>query len=436
MLSSLATPLRRVASRSLLAKTRSHRVVSVVGNCNRAFSGQDSGVYPGGVNVPYVSEMVVSRPEIEENLAAFRILDNDGSVRADAPEPTLSQETVVEMYTVMTRLTVMDQIFYDAQRQGRISFYMTSGGESGIHVGSAAGIKQRDMIYAQYREAGVLMWRGFTLQQFADQCFSNSGDPAKGRQMPVHYGSVALNFQTISSPLTTQLPQAAGAAYAFKNEGSDRIVMCYFGDGAASEGDFHAAMNFAATRECPMIFFCRNNGYAISTPVKDQYRGDGIISRGAGYGMASIRVDGNDVFAVHQATEEARRIALEEQRPVLIEAMTYRQGHHSTSDDSTRYREVDEIKNWMESDDPIRRLRGYMEKKGWWSEEQQTKLMDEERMGVLKALNEAETKPKAELDELFTDVYDVKPQSLIDQEAELHEHIAKYPDEYKVGGEH
>ena len=185
-----------------------------------------------------------------------------------------------------------------------------------------------------------------------------------------------------------------------------------------------------------MIFFCRNNGYAISTPVKDQYRGDGIISRGAGYGMASIRVDGNDVFAVHKATEEARRIALEEQRPVLIEAMTYRQGHHSTSDDSTRYREVDEIKEWMETDDPIRRLRGYMEKQGWWSEEQQTKLMDEERMAVLKALNEAETKPKAEMDELFTDVYDVKPQSLLDQEAELHEHIAKYPDEYKVGGEH
>ena len=153
------------------------------------------------------------------------------------------------------KLATMDKVFYDAQRQGRISFYMTSGGEGGIHVGSAAGLSDDDMIYAQYREAGVLMWRGFTLQQFADQCFSNVGDPAKGRQMPVHYGSVKYNFQTISSPLTTQLPQAASASYAFKNAKLDRIVACYFGDGAASEGDFHPALNFAATRECPIVFF-------------------------------------------------------------------------------------------------------------------------------------------------------------------------------------
>merc|ERR1719321_1663213 len=132
-----------------------------------------------------------------------------------------------------------------------------------------------------------------------NQCFSNVHDAGKGRQMPVHYGSKALNFQTISSPLTTQVPQASGAAYALKHmpgapqheEGS--VVACYFGDGAASEGDFHAALNFAATLKCPAIFFCRNNGYAISTPTTDQYAGDGIASRGLGYGMHSIRVDGN-----------------------------------------------------------------------------------------------------------------------------------------------
>jgi 2-oxoisovalerate dehydrogenase E1 component alpha subunit len=254
--------------------------------------------------------------------------------------------------------------------------------------------------------------------------------------MPVHYGSVELNFQTISSPLTTQLPQAAGAAYAYKLEKSDRIVACYFGDGAASEGDFHPALNMAATRECPMIFFCRNNGFAISTPVIDQYRGDGIASRGPGYGMATIRVDGNDIFAVYEVMKEARKIALEEQRPVLIEAMTYRQGHHSTSDDSTRYRDVEEIKEWMEKDDPLKRLRAYMELQGWWSDEQEAELQAQERVAVLEALNTAEAKPKSHHDELFTDVYDTKPQVLIDQEAELHEHMAKYPDHYKVGGSH
>lgn len=417
----------------LLQPTSTKRFISTT---NIKHEQEESGLYPGNVTVPYVSEIDFVKPEAMDIWPAFRILNNDGSVREGATDPDLPKDVVINMYTVMARLATMDKVFYDAQRQGRISFYMTSGGEGGIHVGSAAGLSDDDMIYAQYREAGVLMWRGFTLQQFADQCFSNVGDPAKGRQMPVHYGSVKYNFQTISSPLTTQLPQAAGASYAFKNAKLDRIVACYFGDGAASEGDFHPALNFAATRECPIVFFCRNNGFAISTPVKDQYRGDGIASRGIGYGMATIRVDGNDVFAVHEVTKEARRIALEEQRPVLIEAMTYRQGHHSTSDDSTRYREVDEIKSWKETDDPQRRLRGYMEEKGWWSDKEEEKLMKEEREAVLKALNAAETKPTAEMDELFTDVYDEKPQQLLDQEKELHEHIQKYPDQYKVGGHH
>lgn len=120
-----------------------------------------------------------------------------------------------------------------------------------------------DLVLAQYREAGVLMWRGFSLEKFADQCFSNEHDNGKGRQMPIHYGSRQLHYQTISSPLATQIPQAAGAAYALKLSGKDRISVCYFGEGAASEGDFHAALNIAATRETPVLFFCRNNGFAI-----------------------------------------------------------------------------------------------------------------------------------------------------------------------------
>jgi len=249
----------------------------------------------------------------------------------------------------------MDTIFQNAQRQGRISFYMTSSGEEATHVGSASALNLKDVILAQYRETGILMWRGFTLQQFADQCFSNAGDLGKGRQMPVHYGSRALNFHTISSPLTTQLPQASGVAYAQKmkarREGKDRadgVTVVYFGDGAASEGDFHAALNFAATLDAPCIFFCRNNGFAISTPVKDQYRGDGIVSRAKGYGIPGIRVDGNDLFAVHAATREAKELSLSQNRPVLIETMSYRVGHHSTSDDSTRYRPIEEIQKWQE----------------------------------------------------------------------------------------
>ena len=147
------------------------------------------GMYPGDAKIPFVSALEFSPAEPEERWPAFRLMEEDGSFREGVDQPDLTREELTEMYTTMVRLQAMDQIFYDAQRQGRISFYMTSSGEEGTHVGCAHALDDGDMIFGQYRETGVLMHRGFTLQQFADQCFSNDGDPAKGRQMPVHYGS-------------------------------------------------------------------------------------------------------------------------------------------------------------------------------------------------------------------------------------------------------
>lgn len=278
-----------------------------------------------------------------------------------------TKDLALKLYCTMIRLTVMDKVFYDAQRQGRVSFYMTSMGEEACVVGSASGLELQDEVFCQYREQGVLLWRGFQLDDFANQLFGNSHDLGKGRQMPVHYGSRALHYQTISSPLSTQIPQAAGAAYALKGS-TDRIACCYFGDGAASEGDFHAGMMFASSLHCPVLYICRNNGFAISTPTREQYAGDGIVSRALGYGMASIRVDGNDVFAMHEATRRAREYVLKEQRPVLLEAMTYRVGHHSTSDDSTRYRPIEEIESWRVGNNPIERLKRFLLNQSWWSE--------------------------------------------------------------------
>jgi 2-oxoisovalerate dehydrogenase E1 component alpha subunit len=167
----------------------------------------------------------------------------------------VDKELAVHMYKSMVTLNLMDQILYEAQRQGRISFYMTNYGEEATHMGSAAALDPSDTIFGQYREAGVLLFRGFTIDEFMNQCYSNELDYGKGRQMPVHYGSAKLNFHTISSPLGTQIPQAAGAAYALKRQGGKNVVICYFGEGAASEGDFHGALNIAATTECPVIFF-------------------------------------------------------------------------------------------------------------------------------------------------------------------------------------
>ncbi|PRP87503.1 3-methyl-2-oxobutanoate dehydrogenase [Planoprotostelium fungivorum] len=368
----------------------------------------------------------------KEILPTYRIMNEDGIIINSEEDPKLDRDTVVKMYRHMVSLNAMDNVLYDVQRQGRISFYMTNYGEEATHLGSAAALKPEDTIFAQYREAGVFLWRGFSLDDFMNQCQSNSLDYGKGRQMPVHYGSRRLNIQTISSPLATQIPQATGSAYAQKMTKSGNCTVCYFGEGAASEGDFHAAINFAATLETPSIFFCRNNRWAISTPSTEQYRGDGIAGRGVSYGLKTIRVDGNDIFAVYNATKAARKIAVEDNQPVMIEAMTYRVSHHSTSDDSTRYRTLSEIEQWKIKHDPVKRLYNYLLSKGWWSEEMETTSRTEARKEVLSALKRAEAQKKPSPDECFNDVYDELTPQLIQQRQEMREHVKKYPQNYPI----
>ena len=327
---------------------------------------------------------------------------------------------------------------FDAQRQGRLSFYMVSAGEEGIAVGSSSALSPHDVIFAQYRETGVFAQRGFTLPQFMNQLFANDLDLGKGRNMPVHYGSKDLNIHTISSPLATQIPQAAGAAYALKIQRSfdpsgipERIVACYFGEGAASEGDFHAALNIAATRSCPVVFICRNNGYAISTPTLEQYRGDGIASRGIGYGIETVRVDGNDIFAVREVTLEARRRALEGGgKPVLIEAMSYRVSHHSTSDDSFAYRARVEVEQWRKRDNPITRLRKYLQSRDLWNEDMEKETRSEIRKDVLTTFKDAEGRKKPPLREMWMDVYEELTEEQKREMEAMREVVERYPAEY------
>ena len=249
---------------------------------------------------------------------------------------------------------------------------------------------------------------------------------------------------TISSPLATQLPQATGAAYALKLSNlssptspshQKRIAAAYFGEGAASEGDFHAALNIAATRSCPIVFICRNNGFAISTTTLEQYRGDGIASRGVGYGIDTIRVDGNDIFAVREVTKRAREMALEDGgKPVLVEAMSYRVSHHSTSDDSFAYRARVEVEDWKRRDNPITRLRKWMERQGVWDEEKERQARSTIRKRVLKAFAEAERELKPPLRNLFTDVYEEVTEEGKGQMRELGRLLDEYPEEYDLSG--
>jgi 2-oxoisovalerate dehydrogenase E1 component alpha subunit len=340
-----------------------------------------------------------------------------------------------------TPVSVMDLLMFEAQRQGRLSFYMVSAGEEGIAIGSASALSPLDVIFCQYRETGVYLQRGFTLASFMNQLFANCKDNGLGRNMPVHYGSKELNIHTISSTLATQIPHAAGAAYALKmqnmqNPGAEaRVSVCFFGEGAASEGDFHAALNIAATRQVPCIFICRNNGYAISTPTSDQYRGDGIASRGAGYGIATLRVDGNDIFAVRRATSHARKLALEDGgRPVLIEMMAYRVGHHSTSDDSFAYRQRREVEDWKRRDNPITRLRKWLENAQLWDESKEKELRSGTRKEVLQAFEQAEKEMKPSIRNAFEGVWESLTQEQRGHVEELRDILTRYPKEYDLGG--
>ena len=359
----------------------------------------------------------------------LKILRQDGTTYEGAELPEIDQTLALKIYDTFLFIRALDERMIAAQRQGRISFYMTEIGEEAADIGSTAALDPEDMIMAQYREQGALAFRGFPLEQFMHQLFSNENDLGKGRQMPIHYGSNELHYMTISSPLATQLPQAAGYAYGLKLEEKQNCVICYFGEGAASEGDFHAAINMAGVYKVPAIYFCRNNGYAISTPSSEQFAGDGIAPRAVAYGLKAIRVDGNDVLAVLKATQEARRLAVEENQPVLIEAMTYRLGAHSTSDDPSGYRSKKEEEKWREKD-PVARFKNWLIAQGWWSEEQDAAEMAQKRQNVLDAMKKAETVPSPKVDELITDVYDVPPQHLQDQLDELKAHIRQYPEAY------
>ncbi|XP_024983408.1 2-oxoisovalerate dehydrogenase subunit alpha 2, mitochondrial-like [Cynara cardunculus var. scolymus] len=385
--------------------------------------------FPGG-KVKFTPKLAFTSGSTEERVPCYRVLDDSGQPIIDSDSLKISKELAVKMYSDMVTLEVMDTIFYEAQRQGRISFYATTMGEEAINIASAAALHNDDFVFPQYREPGVLLWRGFPLQEFAHQCFGNKYDNGKGRQMPIHYGSRKHNYFTVASTVATQIPHAVGAAYSLKMEKQDSCVITYFGDGGSSTADFHAAVNFAAVLEVPVIFFCRNNGWAISTPINEQLRSDGIVVRGKAYGVPSIRIDGNDALAIYSAVHKARKMAIEEQTPVLIEALTYRTGHHSTSDDSTKYRSIDEIEQWRGGQNPVKRFRKWMESKGWWSDEAESEHHCSTRKQLSQAIQAAEQVEKPTIADMFNDVYDVLPKNLMEQEAFIRKTIKKHTQDY------
>ncbi|KAG5573077.1 hypothetical protein H5410_062843 [Solanum commersonii] len=384
--------------------------------------------FPGG-KIPFVSQMKFISESSERRLACYRVLDNNGSPIPGSVFEQVKKDLAVKMYRNMVTLQIMDNIFDEAQKQGRLSLYMATVGEEVINIASAAALTTDDIVLPQYREPGVLLWRGFTLKEFTSQLLGNKDDNGKGRQMPIHYGSNKLKYFTVSSTLATQLPQAAGVAYALKMDKKEACVVTYFGDGTSSEGDFHAALNFAAVLEAPVIFLCRNNGWAVSTPVNEQFRSDGIAIKGQAYGVRSIRVDGTDALAVYSAIRAARKMAIKEHRPIIVEAIAYRVSDHASSHDATQYQSREESEYWRRRCS-VARFRKWIQKNGWWSDEEELEFRGNTKEQVLQALEKAEETEKPPLAGLFTDVYDQIPLHLQEQERYIRDAINKRPNEY------
>jgi 2-oxoisovalerate dehydrogenase E1 component alpha subunit len=352
-----------------------------------------------------------------KKIETISYLDLAGELSTKASN-TLSDADLVKAYRTMLLTRLVDERMVIIQRQGLISFALSSLGEEACAVASAAALDINDWMYPQYREAGVYFWRGLTIQQYIHHMFGDSQDLMLGRQMPNHFGARALNVVTVSSPIGTKIPHAAGCAYAMKLQKEESVAICYFGEGATSEGDFHAGVNFAAVRKAPTIFFCRNNGYAISTPSYRQFASDGIAPKGIGYGIPAYRVDGNDFFAVYDVVCQARKHCVSGKGPVLIEAMTYRCGAHSTSDDPTLYRSESELTDWQEKC-PVERMRRYLVNRNLWSDKLEKEFVDQIAAQITAAINTAKMTAKPPLHSLIEHVYFEVPKNLQEQYEEV-----------------
>ena len=340
----------------------------------------------------------------------YQILSPEGEQLREGEHP-LPDEVALKILRAMWISRLVDERMITLQRQGMISFAMSSLGEEACAAASAAALVMEDWIYPQYRENASLFYRDYPIETYVHHMFCNGKDPLLGRQMPNHFGSRAHNVVTVSSPIGTKIPHVAGCAYGMKIKGAKTVALVYFGEGASSEGDFHAGLNFASVYKAPALFFCRNNQFAISTGCVSQFGSDGIVSKAMGYGMVGVRVDGNDPLAIYSVTKEARERALRGEGPTLIEAMTYRMGGHSTSDDPARYRKEGDLELWK-GRCPIKRLSLYLEKKGLWNSSKTEELNIELQEEITRAIQVAKAAPPPPLHSLIEGVYKEVPNRL------------------------
>jgi 2-oxoisovalerate dehydrogenase E1 component alpha subunit len=322
----------------------------------------------------------------------------------------LSDAQALRIYEVMRLARAIDERMWLINRQGRAPFVISCQGQEGAQVGIAAALRPgSDWVAPYYRDAGVVLWFGMTARDQMLSFFARREDPnSGGRQMPGHFGSRRLQILTGGSPVATQLLHAAGIALASKQRKEDAVTAAFFGEGAASQGDTHEAMNFAGIHKLAVVFVCENNGYAISVPQSSQMAIQNVADRAAGYGFPGVVVDGNDVLACYEVARKAVERARRGEGPTLIEAKTYRFTAHSSDDDDKRYRPAEEVAIWRQKD-PVQRFARYLREAGILTDPVEEEITERVSQQVDDATEYAEHAPDPTADDLTTFVYKQEP---------------------------
>lgn len=345
----------------------------------------------------------------------FRIMDDDGRIISDQHMPVIEDTLLVKAYHDMLFARTADLMTVSYQRQGRIFTYPPNYGQEAIHGAAAQVMRHDDWLVPAFREMGAYLAKGATLKDiflyFMGYEVGNTW-PGANHMLP------------IAVPIASQLPHAAGIGYAIKYKKLDEVVFAFVGDGGTSEGDFHEAMNFAAVWKVPVIFVVQNNQFAISVPFRMQTASDGIAIKSVAYGMPGIQVDGNDFFAMLRTLQEATEFCRSGKGPVLIEAVTYRKGAHTTSDDPTKYRTKEEEEEW-ERKDPLKRLKNHLVSKGLLDETEDGRREEQYRLEVDRIFVEAENQPAYPLEDVFKYMYADMPDDLRKQQVE-HENFLQW----------
>jgi pyruvate dehydrogenase E1 component alpha subunit len=306
-----------------------------------------------------------------------QVLDADGGLVGDLPDPDLPPVMLLKIYRTMVMTSAVDARGWKLQRSGRIDFWIPSRGQEASHIASTIAMEQSDWIFMASREPGTMLARGASLLQLFAQFFGRVDEPLKGRRLPLLLGDRRLNIVPCMTIVGSYIPHAAGAAWASKLKGDDTRFIVYFGDGATSRGEFHSAMNFAGIHQPPIVFFCQNNGWAVSTPNNRQTAAKTFAEKGSAYKVRNLRVDGNDL-----------------------------------------YRTLDETDAWRRWD-PIPRFRRYLESRGLWSAGDEAQLLEDCEHQIDEVVHAAEAMSQTAPEAMFDDVFETPTRLLKEQRAQL-----------------